>query len=85
MISVSVRLAAAHPIFRDGLRELLHATNEFEVIADVCNGDYAIGLISNQGVEAAIADELPSRMPNQDMITEISKEKRRGTWCQRSC
>lgn len=78
-MSVSVLLADAHQVFREGLRELLHASNKIRVIADVSNGDDAIRLISNQEIDIAIVDVFLSGMSTEEMITRTTREKRKTT------
>lgn len=76
-MSVSVLLADAHHVFREGLRDLLQANNQFRVVADVSSGDDAVRLISDLEVDIAIVDLFPSRMSAEDVIRHISRENQK--------
>ena len=75
-MSIAVLLADAHQMFREGLREMLHARGDIEVIAEASNGEDAVHLISNQEIDVVIVEIFLPRMSATDMIAHISSGQR---------
>ncbi len=71
-MSISVLLADAHQMFREGLREMLQARGDIEVIAEASNGDDVVRIISNQAIDIVIAEISLPRMSATEMIAHIN-------------
>jgi DNA-binding NarL/FixJ family response regulator len=59
---IKVLIVDDHPVFRHGLREIVHADPRFEVVGDCSNGDTALASIPLTKPQVAILDiNLPKR------------------------
>jgi DNA-binding NarL/FixJ family response regulator len=68
-----VLLADDHPIVRHGLRDLLNAEADFEVVAEVGDGAAAVRRCVEGGVDLAVLDVTMPRMTGLQAAAELSK------------
>ena len=52
----NITLADDHPVFRNGLRQIVEAESDFTVIGEACDGEKALELIKALSPEVAILD-----------------------------
>ena len=53
---IRVLVADDHPLFRDGLRMMIEATDDIEVAAEVADGTDVVGAIAGREVDLALLD-----------------------------
>jgi DNA-binding NarL/FixJ family response regulator len=69
----SVLLADDHPIVMHGLRDLLNAEADFEVVAEVGDGAAAVQRAMDDDIDLAILDVSMPRMTGLQAAAELSK------------
>jgi DNA-binding NarL/FixJ family response regulator len=69
---IRVLIADDHPVVRAGLRDMLSARNEFDVVAEAANGAEALTLATRLQPHVVLMD---LRMPEMDGVTAIAKIK----------
>ena len=70
---VRIVLAEDHTILREGLRALLSADPDFEIIAEVADGREAVRYVEKQVPDLILMDLSMPRMTGMDAIREIKK------------
>ena len=70
---VRIVLAEDHTILREGLRALLTADPDFEIIAEAADGREAVRLVEKQIPDLILMDLSMPRMTGMDAIREIKK------------
>lgn len=66
---VQVLLVDDHPVFRDGLRQLLDSTGEFSVVAEAGDGLEALAYANRHQVDVVLMD---LNLPRMDGVTAIA-------------
>jgi DNA-binding NarL/FixJ family response regulator len=72
-MSVRILLADDHGLVRDGIRRILDAEDDFEVIAEAADGAEAIDLIRSSEPDLAILDVSMPRMTGLQAAREIRR------------
>ncbi|HKY23339.1 MAG TPA: response regulator transcription factor [Vicinamibacterales bacterium] len=62
-----------HPIFRDGLRKLLEAEKEFEIVGVAADGQEAIDLVRQLQPDVLLLDLTMPRLAGLDALAELSQ------------
>jgi two-component system nitrate/nitrite response regulator NarL len=70
--SVRIVIADDHTIFRDGLRRLLEAEPELEVVGEAADGGEAVTQTRQQTPDILLLDLAMPRVPGMDALREIS-------------
>jgi DNA-binding NarL/FixJ family response regulator len=70
--SVRIVIADDHTIFRDGLRRLLEAEPELEVVGEAADGAEAVTQTRQQTPDILLLDLAMPRVPGMDALREIS-------------
>ena len=70
---LSILLAEDHTILREGLRALLSADPNFEIIGEADNGREAVRCVEKLGPDLLLMDLSMPRMSGMDAISEIKK------------
>src|SRR5450756_2043304 len=70
--TVRIVIADDHTIFRDGLRRLLEAEPELEVIGEAADGIEAVAQTRQQTPDILLLDLAMPRVPGMDALREIS-------------
>jgi DNA-binding NarL/FixJ family response regulator len=73
-MTIRILIADDHPVVRSGLRALLTSQPDFEVIADVENGEEALTLSASHGPDVILMD---LQMPVLDGLTAIRRIRTR--------
>ena len=60
-----------HPVFRDGLRQLLASTGEFVVVAKAADGREALAYVNRHPVDVVLMDLHMPRMDGVAAITQL--------------
>jgi len=71
MQSVRILVADDHPIFRDGLRKLLEAERDFEVIGEASDGGEAIEMAQRLKPDILLLDLSMPRVPGLEAVREL--------------
>jgi two-component system nitrate/nitrite response regulator NarL len=66
--SVRILVADDHPIFRDGLRKLLEAEKDFEVIGEASDGGEAIEMAQRLKPDVLLLDLAMPRVPGLEAL-----------------
>lgn len=56
MTTVRVLVADDHPVYRDGLRTMLEATDDLQLVAEAKDGDEAVRAVAGDNVDVALLD-----------------------------
>jgi DNA-binding NarL/FixJ family response regulator len=72
-LTTKVLLADDHPIVLHGLRDLLNAEPDFEVVAEVADGAAAVQRCVAGGIDLAILDVTMPRMTGLQAAAELSR------------
>ena len=67
---ISVLVVDDHPVFRDGLRQLLADSGEFVVVAEAADGLEALAHVQRHAVDVVLMD---LHMPRMDGVTAIAR------------
>jgi len=70
--SVRIVIADDHTIFRDGLRRLLEAEPELEVVGEAADGGEAITQTRSLNPDILLLDIAMPRVPGMDVLRELS-------------
>lgn len=75
---ISIVIADDHPIFRQGLRQIIEREPAFKIVAEASDGDAALEVIEQTGATLAILDV---NMPKRDgfEVLRLIQEKRLPT------
>lgn len=69
--SVRILVADDHPIFRDGLRKLLEAEKDFQVIGEASDGGEAIEMAQQLKPDVLLLDLSMPRVPGLEAVREL--------------
>jgi DNA-binding NarL/FixJ family response regulator len=70
-----ILLADDHPLFRRGLREVLSAEHDLEVVAEAADGAVALELATEQEIDLAILDVLMPRLGGIQAARRLAKRR----------
>lgn len=69
--SIRILVADDHPIFRDGLRKLLEAEGDFEVVGEAADGGEAISMARRLKPDVLLLDLAMPRVPGLEAVREL--------------
>lgn len=69
--SVRILVADDHPIFRDGLRKLLEAEKDFQVIGEASDGGEAIEMAERLKPDVLLLDLAMPRVPGLEAVRKL--------------
>jgi two-component system, NarL family, nitrate/nitrite response regulator NarL len=69
--SVRILIADDHPIFRDGLRKLLEAEGDFQVIGEASDGSEAIEMVHQLKPDVLLLDLAMPRVPGLEALRQL--------------
>jgi two-component system, NarL family, nitrate/nitrite response regulator NarL len=72
--SVRIVIADDHTIFRDGLRRLLEAEPELEVVAEAADGTEAVKHTRELSPDCLLLDLAMPRMPGMEVLRDLSTD-----------
>ena len=75
--SVRILIADDHTIFRDGLRRLLEAEPELQVVAEAADGPETIAQTRELSPDILLLDLAMPRLPGMDVLRELSSNGER--------
>ena len=71
---VRILIADDHTIFRDGLRRLLEAEPELQVVAEAADGTDAVAQVRELHHDVLLLDLAMPRVPGMDVLRELSSD-----------
>ena len=83
--NVRIVLADDHTILREGLRALLTADPDFEIIGEAGDGREAVRCVEKMGPDLLLMDLSMPRMSGMDAINEIKKRSVTLMWPDAFC
>lgn len=72
MSTVRVLVADDHPMFRDGVRTMLAATDDLDLVAEASDGTQTLDLLNNYQVDVALLDINMPRMSGIEATSRIA-------------
>src|ERR1700755_2824738 len=75
--TVRILIADDHTIFRDGLRRLLEAEPELQVVAEAADGTDAVAQVREMHPDVLLLDLAMPRVPGMDVLRELSTDGNR--------
>jgi len=72
--TVRIVIADDHTIFRDGLRRLLEAEPELQVVAEAADGTEAVKHTRELGPDVLLLDLAMPRMPGMEVLRDLSTD-----------
>jgi len=72
--TVRIVIADDHTIFRDGLRRLLEAEPELQVVAEAADGNEAVTHVRDLDPDILLLDLAMPRMPGMDVLRDLSSD-----------
>ena len=72
---IRVLVADDHPMFRDGLRMMIEATDDIEVAAEVADGTHVVGAIAGVEVDVALLDVNMPGLNGIDAAARLSASR----------
>jgi two-component system, NarL family, nitrate/nitrite response regulator NarL len=69
--SVRILIADDHPIFRDGLRKLLEAEEDFKVIGEAADGGEAVEMTQQLKPDVLLLDLAMPRVPGLEALRQL--------------
>lgn len=72
--AIRILVADDHPISRDGIALALSNIDEFEIIAELSNGQEALEAIRNKNIDVAILDVEMPVMSGMDVVNAVKEE-----------
>jgi two-component system, NarL family, invasion response regulator UvrY len=72
---IRVLIADDHNIVRDGLKRILAAASDIEVVAEVPSGDAALALVKTKELDVALLDMSMPGLSGLDLIKRLRIEK----------
>ena len=73
-VVVRVLVADDHPVFRDGLRTMLAATDDLELVAEASDGAEALRLVAEHEVDVALLDVNMPALSGIEVAGRIAAE-----------
>ena len=70
-----ILLADDHPLFRRGLREVLDAEDDLEVVAEAGDGAEALDLAEREAIDLAVVDFVLPLMTGAELATELVRRR----------
>jgi DNA-binding NarL/FixJ family response regulator len=70
-----ILVADDHPLFRRGLRELLSAEDDLEVVAEAGDGAEAVSIALRGAIDLAIVDMAMPRMTGLQVAAELARRR----------
>lgn len=71
--TIRVAIADTHPVVREGLRKLLEAESEFQVIGQAADGPEAVQIVRRLRPDVLMLDAGMPRLSGLDVLRELSK------------
>jgi len=72
---IRILIADDHKIVRDGLRRILAATTDMQVVAEAASGDEALALVKAQDFDVAMLDMSMPGLSGLDLIKRLKIER----------
>lgn len=72
---IRIIIADDHPVFRNGLANIISKDNEIEIIGEADNGERALELINELKPDIALLDIHMPKMTGLQVLREIKKKK----------
>ena len=73
--TIRVLLADDHPVWRRGVRALIDAEPDMEVVSEAADGDDALAKIRSGGIDVAVLDMEMPRMSGVEVARRVQQEE----------